>query len=43
MNHHPDIDIRYATVRFALSTPPAGGIPQYDAELAHRIDGLLRA
>jgi 4a-hydroxytetrahydrobiopterin dehydratase len=41
MNHHPDIDIRWATVRLALWTHVAGGVTQYDVELAHRIDGLL--
>lgn len=41
MNHHPDIDIRYDRVRFALWTHVAGGVTQYDVELAHRIDGLL--
>ena len=41
MNHHPDIDIRWATVRLALWTHVAGGVTQYDVELAHRIDALL--
>ena len=41
MNHHPDIDIRYDRVRLALWTHVAGGITQYDVELAHRIDGLI--
>lgn len=41
MNHHPDVDIRYNRVRFALWTHSAGGITQYDVELAHRVDALL--
>jgi 4a-hydroxytetrahydrobiopterin dehydratase len=41
MNHHPDIDLRYTRVRFALWTHVAGGITQYDIELAHRINALL--
>jgi len=42
MNHHPDVDLRYDRVRFALWTHVAGGVTQYDVELAHRISGLLR-
>ena len=41
MNHHPDVDLRYDRVRLALWTHIAGGITQYDVELAHRIDALL--
>ena len=41
MNHHPDIDIRYDRVHLILSTHSAGGITQYDVELAHRVDGLV--
>jgi 4a-hydroxytetrahydrobiopterin dehydratase len=41
MNHHPDVDLRYDRVRFALWTHVAGGVTQYDVELAHRIDALL--
>jgi 4a-hydroxytetrahydrobiopterin dehydratase len=37
MNHHPDIDIRWRTVRFLLSTHSAGGLTQLDMELAHQI------
>ena len=40
MNHHPDVDLRHGSVRFALWTHVAGGVTQYDVELAHRIDGL---
>jgi 4a-hydroxytetrahydrobiopterin dehydratase len=38
MNHHPDIDIRWRTLHFTLSTHSAGGITQLDIELAHQID-----
>ena len=37
MAHHPDIDIRWRTLHFTLSTHSAGGITQLDVELAHRI------
>lgn len=38
MNHHPDIDIRWRSISFTLSTHDAGGITQLDIELAHRIE-----
>jgi 4a-hydroxytetrahydrobiopterin dehydratase len=41
MNHHPDVDLRYDRVRLALWTHVAGGVTQYDVELAHRIEALL--
>jgi 4a-hydroxytetrahydrobiopterin dehydratase len=37
MDHHPDIDIRWTQVTFALSTHSAGGLTQRDIELAHQI------
>jgi 4a-hydroxytetrahydrobiopterin dehydratase len=40
MNHHPDIDIRWTTVTFRLSTHSAGGLTTNDIELARRIDAL---
>jgi 4a-hydroxytetrahydrobiopterin dehydratase len=39
-DHHPDIDIRYTTLRFTLSTHSEGGITGKDLELARQIDGL---
>ena len=39
-NHHPDVDIRWDTVRLQLSTHSAGGITQADLKLAAAIDGL---
>ncbi len=43
MDHHPDIDIRWRTLTFTLSTHSAGGITQLDVELAHRISQIARA
>ncbi len=42
MNHHPDIDIRYTTLRFTLSTHSEGGLTANDLELAGTIDRLAR-
>jgi 4a-hydroxytetrahydrobiopterin dehydratase len=40
MNHHPDIDIRWTTVTFTLSTHSEGGLTENDLTLARRIDSL---
>jgi 4a-hydroxytetrahydrobiopterin dehydratase len=40
MDHHPDMDIRWRTVTFTVSTHSAGGVTQLDVELAHRIDAV---
>jgi len=37
LDHHPDIDVRWRTVRFALTTHSAGGVTQLDVELAHLV------
>lgn len=37
MDHHPDVDVRYTRVRFALGTHSVGGVTQLDVELAHRL------
>lgn len=42
MQHHPDIDIRWTTTRWSLSTHSAGGLTQLDIELAHRIADAAR-
>jgi 4a-hydroxytetrahydrobiopterin dehydratase len=47
-DHHPDIDIRWRTVRFALSTHVVAdggdaGVTEYDVEMAHRIDEHVHA
>jgi 4a-hydroxytetrahydrobiopterin dehydratase len=40
LDHHPDIDIRWRTVTFRLSTHSAGGVTELDLNLARRIDAL---
>jgi 4a-hydroxytetrahydrobiopterin dehydratase len=37
LDHHPDIDVRWRTVTFGLSTHSAGGVTKLDIELARRI------
>lgn len=39
-NHHPDIDIRFRTVKIALTTHSAGGLTDADFALAGHIDEL---
>jgi len=41
IDHHPDIDIRWRTVRLALSTHSAGGLTTLDFQLAKKLDQLL--
>lgn len=36
--HHPDMDIRYTKVTFALVTHDAGGITEKDVEMARAIE-----
>jgi 4a-hydroxytetrahydrobiopterin dehydratase len=40
LDHHPDMDVRYRDVTFAVTTHSAGGVTAYDLALARRIDGL---
>jgi 4a-hydroxytetrahydrobiopterin dehydratase len=40
-DHHPDIDIRWRTVTFALVTHSDGGITEKDFALAHDIDAII--
>ncbi|EJZ04791.1 4a-hydroxytetrahydrobiopterin dehydratase [Mycolicibacterium vaccae] len=40
-DHHPDIDIRWRTVTFALVTHSEGGITDKDVQMARDIDGIL--
>ena len=42
-NHHPDIDIRWRTVHFVLSTHSEGGITEADFGLAREIDAAVAA
>lgn len=37
-DHHPDIDIRYKTVRIRLSTHDSGGLTDRDINLAREIE-----
>jgi 4a-hydroxytetrahydrobiopterin dehydratase len=40
-NHHPDIDIRWRTVSFTLSTHSEGGVTAKDFALAEQIDDAV--
>jgi 4a-hydroxytetrahydrobiopterin dehydratase len=40
-DHHPDIDIRWRTVTFRLSTHSAGGVTKKDLALAGQINELI--
>ncbi|AUG80344.1 pterin-4-alpha-carbinolamine dehydratase [Kitasatospora sp. MMS16-BH015] len=42
IDHHPDIDIRWRTLTFALSTHSAGGLTRLDLALAAFVDEALR-
>jgi 4a-hydroxytetrahydrobiopterin dehydratase len=41
MDHHPDIDVRWRTVRFALSTHSSGGVTATDLAAAAAIERLI--
>jgi 4a-hydroxytetrahydrobiopterin dehydratase len=40
-DHHPDIDIRWRTVNFALVTHSEGGITEKDLAMARDIDRII--
>jgi len=40
-DHHPDIDIRWRTVTFRLSTHDAAAVTRLDVDLAHAIDEIV--
>jgi 4a-hydroxytetrahydrobiopterin dehydratase len=40
-DHHPDIDIRWRTVTFALVTHSAGGITDNDVAMAREINAIV--
>jgi 4a-hydroxytetrahydrobiopterin dehydratase len=42
-DHHPDIDIRWRTITFRLSTHDAGAVTILDVDLARDIDAVLDA
>ena len=41
MDHHPDIDIRWRTLRISLITHSTGCLTALDVDLAHRIDAII--
>ena len=41
LDHHPDIDIRWRTLRIALITHSTGCLTALDVDLAHRIDAIM--
>jgi 4a-hydroxytetrahydrobiopterin dehydratase len=41
LDHHPDLDVRYRTLRVAVVTHSAGGVTKLDLQLARRVDALL--
>ena len=43
MNHHPDLEISWATVTVTLITHSQGGLTENDFELARQIDVLSRS
>jgi 4a-hydroxytetrahydrobiopterin dehydratase len=40
MNHHPDLEISWSTVKVSLSTHSEGGLTAADFELASKIDAV---
>lgn len=40
LEHHPDINVRYTTVRLSIQTHSMGGITNWDLQLARAIDRL---
>src|SRR3954452_4809785 len=43
LDHHPDVDLRWRTLRIAVFTHSAGGVTESDLQLARRVDALLPA
>ena len=39
--HHPDIDIRWCTITVRLTTHDAGGLTEFDFDVAKKIDTLI--
>ena len=42
-NHHPDIDIRWRTLRFHCTTHSEGGVTQADVSLATEINSVIES
>lgn len=40
MNHHPDLELKYAEVFVTLTSHDVGGLSRRDAEMARRISAL---
>jgi 4a-hydroxytetrahydrobiopterin dehydratase len=41
LDHHPDLDLRWRTLRVAVVTHSAGGVTELDLGLARRVDALF--
>jgi 4a-hydroxytetrahydrobiopterin dehydratase len=41
LNHHPDLEISWSTVKVTITTHSEGGLTEGDFELARRIDALV--
>jgi 4a-hydroxytetrahydrobiopterin dehydratase len=41
--HHPDINVRYTTVKLSIQTHSKGGVTEWDVDLARAIDNLEEA
>ncbi|HEV2137592.1 MAG TPA: 4a-hydroxytetrahydrobiopterin dehydratase [Nitrososphaerales archaeon] len=41
--HHPDIHIRYTTVKLSIQTHSEGGVTEWDIELAGAIEKMVEA
>ena len=39
--HHPDIHIRYTTIKLSIQTHSEGGVTEWDLGLARRIESFL--
>lgn len=39
--HHPDINVRYTTIRLSLQTHSEGGVTEWDIALAEKIEDFL--
>ena len=40
MNHHPDLEISWSTVKVTISTHSEGGLTEADFELAAKVDAV---
>ena len=41
--HHPDMNIRYTTVKLSIQTHSEGGVTEWDVDLARAIDVVEKA